>query len=267
MPAAVAFFGLGAFGAPLAMRLRQAGFRLAVHDPRADALAAHRALFGNDTSQECDASLWITCVTDEAAAAALYFDPGGLAQRMPAGSLALDHTTTSPAFARKAAQALALRGIGFVDSPLSGGVTGAQDGTLLAMLGGAPADCTRAATALTCYCRRIETFGAAGNGQAAKLANQMAIAGTLRGLFEAARFARATGLDVHQLFEALAAGSAHSAQMDQHAAALTARALTFGTQFGWIAKDLALARDELVSAGAESGMADWLLERLSGERA
>jgi hypothetical protein len=48
---------------------------------------------------------------------------------------------------------------------------------------------------------------------------------------------------------------------------LTARALTFGTQFGWIAKDLALARDELVSAGAESGMADWLLERLSGELA
>lgn len=262
---AVAFFGLGALGAPLAVRLRQAGFPLAVHDTNTQALASHRDKWGADTALAAEAAVWITCVTDEAAAESLYLGPDGLASRMPAGSVAIDHTTTSPAFARRAERALADRGVGFVDCPLSGGVAGARDGKLLSMQGGAPASASRVAGVLATYCRRVEWFGAAGCGQAAKLANQLAIAGTVRGLHEAARFARACQLDVGQLLGALADGSAHSVQMDQHAEKLVAASAGFGEQFGWIAKDLALAQSELAAAAADPGLADWLLQQMEAE--
>ena len=262
---AVAFFGLGALGAPLAARLRQAGYLLAVHDTDSQTLASHRDTWGADTAATAEAGVWITCVTDEAAAENLYLGPDGLASRMPAGSVAIDHTTTSPAFARRAERALADRGVGFVDCPLSGGVAGARNGTLLAMQGGASASVDRVAGVLAAYCRRVERFGAAGCGQAAKLANQLAIAGTVRGLHEAARFARACRLDVGQLLAALAAGSAHSVQMDQHADKLVAASAGFGEQFGWIAKDLALARAELASAATDPGLAAWLLQQIEAE--
>jgi 3-hydroxyisobutyrate dehydrogenase-like beta-hydroxyacid dehydrogenase len=262
---ALAFFGLGALGAPLAGRLRQSGYALAAHDSRPEALAAHRQACGPDGAVADQASVWITCVTDQAAADALYFGPGGLLSRMPAGSIAVDHTTTSPAFARRAERALAARGVGFVDCPLSGGVAGAQAGRLLAMQGGARACVDPVAGILAAYCQRVVWFGAAGSGQAAKLANQLAIAGTVRGLHEAARFARACGLDVGQLLGALAAGSAHSAQMDQHAAKLAASAAGFGAHFGWIAKDLALAQAEFGAAESDPGLARWLLQQIEAE--
>lgn len=259
----VAWHGLGALGAPLAARLAAANVPLAVFDPAPRALATHRATSGADTARAADCRLHMVCVTDEAAAHALLLGESGLAARLYAGSLVVDHTTTSPGFARLAAATLAVRGIGYVDAPLSGGVAGARAGRLLAMLGGADEDCARAAPILAAYCARVCRFGAAGGGQAAKLANQLAIAGTLAGLDAAARFARETGIEVAPLFEALAAGSAHSAQMDQHAADLGLRDIPFGERFGWIAKDLALAHAEAATAGAVAPLADWLLPRFA----
>jgi 3-hydroxyisobutyrate dehydrogenase-like beta-hydroxyacid dehydrogenase len=181
--------------------------------------------------------------------------------------MVIDHTTTGPAFARRAAAFFATRGAGFVDAPLSGGVAGARAGRLLAMQGGDPAHCQAADGVLAAYCARTVRFGDAGAGQAAKLANQLCIAGTVRGLHEAAGFARACGLDPGLLFDALAAGSAHSTQMDQHAGALAAAAAPFGERFGWIAKDLSLAASEMAAAGGNSALADWLLAGMAREAA
>ncbi len=265
--AAIAFFGLGALGAVLAARLVAAGHRLAAFDPQPAALAAHHAACGPGLANAAACTVWISCVTDEAAAEALYFGVGGLIERLPGGALAIDHTTTGPGFARRLGAALAARALGFVDCPLSGGLGGARAGKLLALQGGVMADCNRAAAVLAAYCSRITRLGAAGSGQTAKLANQLAIAGTLRGLHEAARLARAGGLDVGTLLEALGAGSAHSAQMDQHAGALAEGERAFGARFGWIAKDLQLARAELRAVGADVGMAGWLLERIAAAEA
>lgn len=264
---AVAFFGLGALGAPLAARLHAAGHRLAVFDPRTEAVAAHQRDNGAAAINLSNVAIWITCVTDEAAAEKLYFGPQGIAATIAPGNLSIDHTTTSPDFARRAALALAARDAGFVDSPLSGGVGGARAGTMLAMQGGTDVDCRRAQQVLRAYCHKMTVFGAAGSGQTAKLANQLAIAGTVRGLHEAARMARRCGLDVGTLLGALAAGSAHSAQLDQHAGALAGHDLSFGDQFGWITKDLALAQNALRSSGALPGMADWLLATIAAEQA
>ncbi|MBL8382926.1 MAG: NAD(P)-dependent oxidoreductase [Burkholderiales bacterium] len=255
----VAMFGLGALGAVLAARLHAAGCALAAHDPRPAALAAHRSACGADTVRAAEAQVHVSCVTDESAAEQLYFAPGGWAESLRPGCLAIDHTTTGPAFARRAAAALAARGVGFVDAPLSGGVGGARAGRLLALLGGAAADRERAAPVLAAYCARQVAFGPAGSGQAAKLANQLCIAGTLAGLDAAAAFARANALDVGQLFAALAAGSASSAQMEQHAPMLAAADAAFGERFGWIAKDLALALESAAAAPPAAALAGWVL--------
>lgn len=257
---AVAFFGLGALGAPLAGHLAADGYAVQVHDPNPEALAQHLKRYPPSGLESEAPLIAITCVTDEAAAHALYFGPGRLVEKMPKDGLVIDHTTTSPAFARKAALALAERGAGLVDCPLSGGVGGAQNRCLLAMLGGAEADCARAQEVLRHYCQKMVSFGPAGNGQAAKLANQLAIAGTVRGLHEAARFARRSGLDPVTVFEALSAGSAQSAQMDQHATALTASDAAFSQRFGWINKDLELAIETSREAHWEPLLASWLLD-------
>lgn len=259
----VALFGLGALGGVLAARLVSAGQALAVFDPNPDALAAHRAACGADTIALDQADVRISCVTDEAADEALILGAGGWVATARAGTLVIDHTTTSPGFARRAAMALAERGAGYVDAPLSGGVGGARAGRLLAMLGGAGADCERAGAVLGAYCARQERFGDAGSGQAAKLANQLCIAGTLAGLDAAAGFARAVGLDVAQVFGALAAGSAHSAQMDQHAALLARADAHFGARFAWIARDLELARHAVGGAGSAGALAGWVIGRLN----
>jgi 3-hydroxyisobutyrate dehydrogenase-like beta-hydroxyacid dehydrogenase len=263
---AVAWYGLGALGLPLALRLRQAGHTVAAVDPDPRALATWREAAGADRVTTGECAVAVTCVTDEAAAEVLYLGPDGLATRLSPGTLVIDHTTTSPGFARCLAARLAACEVGFVDAPLSGGVRGAHEGRMLAMLGGSSADQERAGVVLGAYCARMAPMGAAGCGQAAKLANQIAIAGTLAGLDAAERFARGIGLDVTTLFGALAAGSAHSAQMDQHAARLAASEESIGSRFGWVAKDLELARDAARAAGVGLPLADWLLPRLAGEK-
>jgi 3-hydroxyisobutyrate dehydrogenase len=87
-------------------------------------------------------------------------------------------------------------------------------------------------------------MGAAGAGQLAKLANQIAIAGIVRGLAEAMALAEAAGVDGKALLRALAAGRAGSVQLDRRAATAEGDDRIFARQYGWLRKDLDLALDE-----------------------
>jgi 3-hydroxyisobutyrate dehydrogenase-like beta-hydroxyacid dehydrogenase len=130
------------------------------------------------------------------------------------------------------------------------------------MLGGEPGAVEHARPVLSAYCATLTHLGPAGAGQAGKLANQIAIAGTNAGLLAAAGFASLQGLDLARCFDALAAGSAHSVQMDQHRAALT-RAPADIVPFDWLRRDLALALAHLpADETATSDTSQALLDRL-----
>ncbi|UUX95412.1 NAD(P)-dependent oxidoreductase [Aquabacterium sp. J223] len=245
--------GLGTMGRPIAQRLRAAGHRVAGHDPLPAALAA----WADHGGQAIDATalpaavhaadVVITCVTDEAALRALWAgeaaDGAPLAAHLRAGTLVVDHTTTGLALARALAADMAARGVRWLDAPLSGGVAAAEAGGLLALVGGGDEALHAALPLLTTYCARVQPLGPAGCGQAGKLANQLAIAGTNLGLATAAAFAQAQGLDVAAWLQALAGGSAASAQRDQHAGLLAERPEAgAATLFPWLDKDLRLAQ-------------------------
>lgn len=255
MPATtIGCFGLGTMGAPIAGHLARAGFAVAVADPRAsmvDAWCAQHSAAGHDPAR---ADVIITCVTDELALQQLLLDdePGaGLLREARSGQLFIDHTTTSPRFARDSARIAAARGAQFVDAPLSGAAMAAQAGSLSAFVGGNSDAVARARPVIAHYTQRISVLGEAGAGQTGKLANQIAIAGIVRGLSEAVSLGRAAGLDIATLLAALGAGSARSNQLEQHAAKLAAPALTFADAFHWLDKDLALALDEAAIQNAE----------------
>lgn len=247
MSARVVFVGLGAMGAPMAERLAQSGYAVCGIDAQAAREAAWRARVGGAEHDVAEADAVLTCVTDETAAARVAAET--ILPRIARGALWVDHTTTSPAFARELAAAAAARGAGFVDAPVSGGAEGAASGTLVAMAGGEPADTARARPLLAAYAARVVHLGAAGSGQFAKLANQVAIAGTVRGLAEAVALARAGGIDAERLLEALAGGTAGSVQLARTAATLADPAFDFATAFAWLGKDLDLASAEAARRG------------------
>jgi 3-hydroxyisobutyrate dehydrogenase len=258
----VTFVGLGAMGLPMAARLARSGVAVNGRDVDASRAATWWARPEAASHEIEEADAVIVCVTDEAASETVAKE--ALLPRLRAGALYVDHTTTSPAFARWLAGACAARGAGFVDAPLSGGVEGAQSGALVAMAGGSGADVARAQPLLRAYAARIVALGPAGSGQLAKLANQVAIAGTLRGLAEAVGLARAGGLDCAALLEALGAGTAASAQLARTRAVLAAPDFDFRTAFAWLGKDLDLAAGEAAERGVPLPMTSLVRTALEG---
>ena len=236
--ARIDFFGLGEMGYAMAGHLARAGNALVVHDLDAQRLARWQGEFGA-VPEASQAEAVITSVTDMAALQALVSAPGGIPSYLRPGVLWIDHTTTSPAYASQCASLAARHGAAFVDAAMSGGKAGAQAGALTLFVGGEKADATRAQALTRPYCKHFTPLGAAGAGQAAKLAHQLAIAGTVLGLQAALDYGRAQGLSAEVLLAALAQGTAHSAQLDQHAGRMGAADFDFAAGFAWLAKDLA----------------------------
>lgn len=141
-------------------------------------------------------------------------------------ALVVDHSTISPAVAEMIHKD---RGCdGFLDAPITGGSMGAQSGTLTIFCGGSQAAFDRAYPALQAYAKRAALVGGPGAGQRMKLANQIAVAGSLLGLCEALNFARKAGLDLAQTRELLAGGAAGSWAFDHYGPKILAEDWTPG---------------------------------------
>jgi 3-hydroxyisobutyrate dehydrogenase len=125
--------------------------------------------------------------------------------------LVVDTSTADPISTRKVAQALHEAGMAFLDAPVSGGPKGAASGTLTMVLGGSPQDVAAAEPILAAVSSKRVHVGPAGAGHVAKLLNNMLCGAHLLLAAEAARIARAAGLDEQKIFEGINAGSGRSA--------------------------------------------------------
>jgi 3-hydroxyisobutyrate dehydrogenase len=170
---------------------------------------------------------------------------------MAPGALFIDHTTVSPASARRIAQEADARGVLALDAPVSGGQAGAENGKLSIMCGGSLEAMQAAQPVIQTYAARIVHIGAPGAGQAAKAVNQICIAGTLAGVSEGLRFAQAAGLDLDRVFEAVSGGAAQSWQMDNRWATMARSEFDFGFAIDWMRKDLAIALAEAQAHGLD----------------
>jgi 3-hydroxyisobutyrate dehydrogenase len=253
--AKIAFIGLGVMGGPVAGHLATAGHALTVFNRSKAKAEAWVEKYGGAVAASpaqavAGADVVISCVGTDDDLASITLGRDGAFAAMTKGSVFIDHTTVSARIARQLAVEGKSRGLHIVDAPVSGGQAGAEKGTLAIMCGGTEAAVAAARPIMQAYASRIVHVGGAGDGQTAKMVNQICIAGVLQGLSEALRFAQSAELDLPKVFEAISGGAAQSWQMDNRWDTMTRNEFDFGFAVDWMRKDLGLAIDEARANGA-----------------
>ena len=221
------YIGIGLMGKPMVLRLLAAGHEVTVWNRSKDKLApvlAKGARAAASPAAVAKASeIVMMCVTDQKAAEEVLFSPGGIFDSGAKNLLVVDFSSIAPASARNFHEKLKTRSIFLVDAPVSGGVPGAEKGTLAIMAGGRVEDIERARPVVMHLAQRFTRMGDAGAGQVTKLCNQVIVGSLFPVLAEAVRLAEAAGVDAKMLPDALKGGFADSLPLQVFGARMAAR--------------------------------------------
>lgn len=197
----VSFIGLGVMGFPMAGHLVKAGFEVTVfnrtHSKALDWADKHQGKAAESVA-ECvaEADVVLVCVgNDDDVRSMTTSDTGALAAMKP-NAILVDHTTTSAVLSEELEVAAKQAGIRFMDAPVSGGQAGAENGVLTIMCGGEQALFNDLQPVFEAYGKSSVLMGKVGQGQRAKMVNQICIAGVLNGLSEGLVLAEKSGLDI-----------------------------------------------------------------------
>ncbi|MCT9124435.1 NAD(P)-dependent oxidoreductase [Cupriavidus gilardii] len=251
----VAFLGLGVMGFHMAGHLAAKGHQVTVYNRTASKAQAWVERFGGQSAATPalaarDAELVCSCVGNDDDLRAVLTGPDGAFDTAPAGCIFVDHTTASANVARELYEQANARGLHFVDAPVSGGESGAQNGVLTVMCGGDEAVFARAEPVISAFARAVTRIGGPGAGQLAKMVNQIAIAGLLEGLSEAIAFGQRAGLDMPLVLSVISKGAAGSWQLENRGPTMVEGKFDFGFAVDWMRKDLGLCLDEARRNGA-----------------
>ena len=208
------FIGIGLMGRPMTLRLLAAGHEVAVWNRSRDKLGAVVEKGARAAASPAEvaraAEIVMMCVTDQHAAHEVLFGRGGVMDAAQAGKLVVDFSSIAPASARDFAARLEQKRMGLIDAPVSGGVAGAEKGSLAIMAGGRPEHIERVRPVIMHLAQRFTRMGDSGAGQATKLCNQVIVGSLIAVIAEAIRLAEAAGVDATKLPEALKGGFADS---------------------------------------------------------
>ena len=203
----IGFIGLGRMGASIARNLQAAGHPLVVHDVRREAAAAHleRGARWADSARAlaAESDLVFTCLPGPPEIEATVLGAGGLLEGLRPGAIYVDLSSSSPTLIRTIAARLAERGCIALDAPISGGVTGAEKGTLQAMVGGDEATYQRIRPVLQCFASRVSYMGSVGSGSVAKLVHNLIYIATRSVLAEGFTLGVKAGVRPEALLEAM----------------------------------------------------------------
>jgi 2-hydroxy-3-oxopropionate reductase len=249
MQQVITFLGIGLMGKPMADRLIATGHALRVWNrtpAKAQAVQGAQAFADASTAVQ-GADIIITMLEDGKIVDALISTTQAA---LKPGSLWIDMSSTQHAEALAFHQRLAALDVRFMDAPVSGGVLGAEAGSLAIMAGGAPDDFERAAPILSAM-GRPTLVGPAGSGQVAKLCNQLIVGGTLDLIAEALLLAQAAGADPAAVRTALRGGFAESRLLEVHGQRMLERNFMPGGQVKSQLKDM----NNVLAAAAEAGVA------------
>ena len=203
--ATIGFIGLGNMGGPMARNLVKAGHQLKAFDLSEKAVAglveagAMRAATARDAARGVEFVVTMLPAGDHVRS--VYLGEGGLIAAADKGTLFIDSSTIDVPSARETIAAAEAAGMDMVDAPVSGGVGGAEAGTLTFMVGGTPGAFARARPLLEKMGKNIFHAGAAGNGQVAKVCNNMILGISMIGVSEAFVLGEKLGLDAQTLFD------------------------------------------------------------------
>ena len=244
----IAFIGIGVMGRGMVANLLKAGNDVRVYSRRresAQEVVAQGAVW-HDSIKGCvrEADVVITMVGFPKDVEEVYFGQGGIILSAKPGATLIDMTTTSPKLAERIYSVAKEKGLQALDAPVSGGDTGARNGTLAIMVGGDEDAFLRCAPVFEAMGKTIRYAGSAGSGQHTKMANQIVIAGAVSGVAEAIAYAKAAGLDVNEMLGTITGGAAGSWQLSNNGPKMVAGDDAPGFFIKHFIKDLAISREE-----------------------
>ena len=240
------FIGLGIMGAPMAGHLIAAGHQLFVNTvgkvPAAIAeTSATQCTSAANVAERAD--IIFVMVPDTPDVEKVLFSEGGVAQGLKgsSGKIVVDMSSISPVATKEFAKRIEAAGAQYLDAPVSGGEVGAKNGTLSIMVGGPDAAFDRVKPLFELMGKNITLVGGNGDGQTAKVANQIIVALNIEAVAEALLFASKAGADPARVRQALLGGFASSKILEVHAERMINRTFDPGFRIALHQKDLNLA--------------------------
>ena len=263
--ALIGFIGLGNMGLPMVRNLLKAGHEVVGYDIVASALdqaasagaRAARSVAEAATAAECV----ITMLPEGRHVRGVYLGDDGVIARADASALLIDCSTIDVDSARAVNAAARERDLEVLDAPVSGGVAGAEGATLTFMVGGSDGGMARARPILQQMGKAVVHTGPSGNGQAAKICNNMMLAISMIGVCEAFVLAERLGLPADKLFEVSSRSSGQCWALTSYCpvpglvpSSPANRDYQAGFAAAMMAKDLRLAQDAAQSVDAPTPM-------------
>ncbi|HUG23988.1 2-hydroxy-3-oxopropionate reductase [Piscinibacter sp.] len=251
-PLKIGFIGLGIMGAPMAGHLIKAGHQLFVYTlgklpPAIAESSATVCTHARGVAQRAD--IVFIMVPDTPDVDAALFGETGVASGLSAGKTVVDMSSISPIATKQFAQRIAALGCDYLDAPVSGGEVGAKNATLSIMVGGSQAAFERIRPLFELMGKNITRVGENGDGQTAKVANQIIVALNIEAVAEALLFAARAGADPARVRQALMGGFASSKILEVHGERMIKRTFEPGFRIGLHQKDLNLALETARTLG------------------
>ncbi len=261
--ARIGFIGLGNMGLPMAQNLIKAGHTVEGVDISEAAVAKLKAAGGTGVetakSAAARADVVITMLPAGQHVREVYLGPNGIIENANEGTLLIDCSTIDVESARAVAAEAEKKGLLMIDAPVSGGVGGAQAGTLTFMVGGPTQAFVRAETILQNMGKTIVHAGGSGNGQAAKVCNNMVLAVSMIAVSEAFVLAEKLGLEHQKLFDIASKSSGQCWALTTYCpvpgpvpTSPANRDYQAGFTAAMMLKDLRLAQDASKASGANT---------------
>ncbi len=249
MSCKVTFIGLGVMGYPMAGYISKAGHNVTVYNrtsSKADKWISEFKGSKADTPEKAaqGADFIFTCVGNDDDLREVTFGENGIFKTIRKGAVYIDNTTASATIAREIYEYSIKNDFGFLDAPVSGGQAGAENGSLTVMVGGDQKIYDKAKNIIDCYSKKMKLLGKAGNGQLAKMVNQICIGGLVQALSEGINFGLKAGLNMEDVIDVISKGAAQSWQMENRYKTMIDDKFEFGFAVDWMRKDLKIALDE-----------------------
>jgi 3-hydroxyisobutyrate dehydrogenase len=214
----IGFIGVGMMGTPMARRLVEAGYKLVAYDidpaamRRAEEMGAEIAASPREVAEMCNPV--ITILPKSSDVVEVVLGPGGILEGGGEGLVLIEMTTAYPLSTRRIEEALVARGMRMLDAPVSGGVMGAERGTLSIMVGGAPELFEEYRPLLEAMGEKIFYMGGVGSGHTMKAVNNFLSAASMIATSEALAISTKAGLHPRRVIEVLQVSSGRSWSTD-----------------------------------------------------
>lgn len=244
----IGFIGTGVMGTGIVLNLLKAGHQVTVYNrtkAHAQTVLDAGATWAETPRAVAEAAtVIITMVGYPQDVQDVYTREDGIFAGAQPDSVVVDMTTSTPSLAFELTQLAHDKQLLALDAPVSGGDVGAKNATLTVMVGGDKQAYDQLLPVFEQIGQRVNYFGAAGNGQHVKMANQIMIAGTMTGLTEMLVYAKAAGLDLPQVLATLSSGGADNWSMDNYVPRILKNDYTPGFFAKHFLKDLRIALRE-----------------------